>query len=226
MKLDSDTLSFIQTVVHTAGLVDIESIIIDEESVRGLADNNTVVLLEKDIPSLSVGAIGINRTDVFQQRLDVVSELEKFAVDAVVDGEFVRSLTMKAKGTKVDYRCANPTTIRAPRVINDQMSATVQLNPDAVKMLQKGVAAMGAEVVELRSDKNGISFALIDTNQDTFEYSFAGAEGNVGEFAHKYPTKTLLALFKHDPENTFEVGAKGTLLVKINGLGVYVLPKV
>lgn len=226
MKLDSDTLDFIQNVVHTAGLVGIESIIIDAESVRGLAENNTVVLLEKEVPTLSIGAIGINRTDVFQQRLDVVSDLEKFAVDAVVEGEFVRSLTMKAKGTKVDYRCANPTTIRAPRVINDEMSAVVQLNADAVKMLQKGTSSMGAEVVKLCSDKDGLSFVLIDTNQDTFEYHFAGAEGDTKEFAHKYPTKTLLALFKHNPENTFEVGNKGTLLIKINGLGVYVLPKV
>ncbi len=225
MKLDTDTLDFIQKVVRTAGIVDIESIIIDNESVRGLAENHTVVLLEKEVPSLSIGAIGINRTDVFQQRIDVVSDLEFFTVDAVVEGEFVRSLTMKGKGTRVDYRCANPTTIRAPRVINDEMAATVQLNADAVKMLQKGISSMGAEVVELCSDKAGLSFVLIDTNQDKFEYRFDD-EGHTSEFAHKYPTKTLLALFKHNPTNTFEVGNKGTLLIKINGLGVYVLPKV
>lgn len=233
MKLSPETLAFIQNVVHTAEMVDIDSIIIDPESVRGLSENNTVVLLEKDVPQLEIGSIGLNRTDVFQQRLDVVKELDKFAIDAVVDEDkgFVRSLTMKAKGTKVDYRCANPATIRAPRIINDELSARVEITPEAVKMLQKGASAMGAELVEFRSDAEGVSFALVDANSDTFEHSFADAASPLskdsdGSFTHKYPVKTLLSLFKDGSVTHFDVGAKGTMLVKVNDLGVYVIPKV
>ena len=233
MKLDKDTLEFIQTVVKTAGMVDIDSIIIDNESVRGLSENNTVVLLEKDVPELEIGAIGLNRTDVFEQRLEVVQGLDNFSVTAVMDDDkgFVRSLALKAKGTKVDYRCANPTAIRAPKVLNDVMGASVQLSNDVVTMLQKGAAAMGADVVKIISDANGVTFSLTDTNNDTFDHTFAEkatplSKETDGHFAHKYPVKTLLALFKHDPTAIFEVGSKGTLRVKINSLGVYVLPKV
>lgn len=233
MKLSNETLTFIQNVVHTAGIVDIDSIIIDPESVRGLAENNTVVLLEKDVPELEIGSVGLNRTDVFQQRLGVVKDLDSFAVDAVMDDEkgFVRSLTMKAKGTKIDYRCANPTTIRAPRVINDELSARVDVTADAVQMLQKGAAAMGSDLVQFHSDKDGVRFELIDTNNDTFDHLFAEkatplSKESEGYFTHKYPVKTLLALFKDDSVDHFSVGSKGTLLVKINDLGVYVLPKV
>jgi len=234
MKLSDETLSFIQNVVHTAGIVDIDSIIIDPESVRGLADNHTVVLLEKEVPELEIGSIGLNRTDVFLQRLDVVKDLDGFAVEAVMDGSdkgFVRSLTLKAKGTKVDYRCANPTTIRAPRVINDEPSARVDVTAEAVKLLQKGAAAMGSDLVEFHSDGDGVHFSLVDVNNDTFEHQFAEkatplTEGSEGKFTYKYPVKTLLALFKDSSVDHFSVGGKGTMLVKVSGLGVYVLPKV
>ena len=233
MKLTQDTLTFIQNVVHTAELVNIDSIIIDAESVRGLSENNTVVLLEKDIPKLEIGPIGLNRTDVFQQRLDVVQGLDGFAIDATIDEDkgFVRALVMKAKGTKVDYRCANPATIRAPRVINDDLMARVEFTSEGVSMLQKGAAAMGSDVVEFKSNSCGVHFTLEDVNNDTFNHQFANSsealgEASDGRFTHKYPVKTLLALFKHESVNHFEVGSKGTMLVKINGLGVYVLPKV
>jgi hypothetical protein len=233
MKIDTDTLNFIQKVVQTAGMVDIDNIIIDDESARGLSENNTVVLLEKEIPPLSVGAIGLNRTDVFEQRLEVVQGMDGFAITAVTDDEkgFVRSLTMKAKGTKIDYRCANPTAIRAPRVINDVMIARIQLSSEAVDLLKKGAAAMGSDDVSITSNKDGVSFALVDVNSDTFDHAFAEKAEQLDKeseayFTNKYPVKTLLALFKHDSSNTFNVGKKGTLLVKINDLGVYVLPKV
>jgi len=235
MKLSSDTLAFIQTVVETAHLVDIDNVIIDSESLRGLSEGSTVVLLEKNVPNLEFEAIGLNRTDVFQQRLNVVRELDNFTVDAVVDDEkgFVRSLTMKAKGTKVDYRCANPTTIRAPRILHDEMLARVVVNADAVRMLQKGASAMGSDAVSFTSDADGVSFALVDLNQDTFEHAFAEhaeplKEGTPANFSHKYPVKTVLALLKHSSSDLtfFEVGVKGTLRVKVNGLGVYVIPMV
>lgn len=228
MKVDNEALTLIQTVVKTAQLVDIHDIVIEPGRVRGIDKNRTVVLFQEDsIPELSIGSIGLNRTDTLISRMEIAQSQQNFNVQAVIDDAkgFARSLTLKAKGVKIEYRCGNPTHIKAPRIINDTMidDVSIPLNAELVDMLQKGVAAMDkATHVTIFSNADGVSFELQDDNNDVFDYTFADAIEE--HFSHKYPVKTLLPLFKHDSESSFEIGHKGILRFMINELGIYVLP--
>ncbi len=232
MKLDTTTISYIQNIVKTAQMVGIDNVIIEPERVRAIDDNKTVVLFQdKDVPELPFGSIGLNRIDVFQSRLDIVKTQPDFSIEAVSEGEFVRSLNMKSKGTKVDYRCANPATIQAPRQVNDVMKHRVQLNAEAVLMLQKGQAAMGAETVTFISNKEGVSFELSDINSDVFAHtvskSATSLTGDVDKgFVHRWPIKILLPLFKYNVDGYFDIGQKGILSISVNGLTIFVLPQV
>jgi len=137
---------------------------------------------------------------------------------------------MKGTGLKVDYRCANPTTIQAPRQINDNLVYRVQLNADAVSLLQKGQVAMGSETVAIIYN-DGVSLELTDVNSDVFNHKFAPDAELLDDdanpsFSHRYPVKTLLALFKQNPDGYFEIGEKGILSITVNGLSIYVLPQV
>lgn len=233
MKLQAEHIAFIQNVVKTASLVNIDNIIIEPNMVRALDENRTVVLYQTEgVPEMPFGSIGLNRISVFTARYDVAKTQDNFSIVAVVDDDskFARQLVMSGKGVRIDYRCANPTTIQAPRQINDEMGYRVRLNAEAVLLLQKGQAAMGAETVTIISN-DGVSFELIDVNSDKFKHTFAvdaeslSDDGNT-KFAHQYPVKTLLALFKQNPEGCFEVGYKGILSFPVNGLSVFVLPQV
>ena len=235
MKLDTETISYMQNIVNTANMVGIDSIIIEPNLIRAIDENRCVVLHQtEDVEDLPFGSIGLNRISVFTSRLDIAKTQEKFAVEAVEgDNDYAKSITMKGKGMKIDYRCANPSSIRAPKVIHDTMKYRVDLNADAVLLLQKGQTAMGApETVTIISNKDGVAFELVDVNSnDVFSHTFAdkvqALNGTTNmTFAHRYPVKVLLTLFKNDPEGSFDVGEKGILHIEVNGLGVYVLPQI
>lgn len=234
MKITPQTITYIQNVVDAAKVLDIDSIIVEPDCVRGMDSNQTVVILQKDgVPDLPFGSVGINRIGVFYARLGVVKTQENFTIDAVSDdtGEFVRSLTLKATGTKVDYRCANPTTIKAPRQVNDTVLFKVDMTAETIVMLDKGYRSMGVEEVTIVSKADGVVFEFTDINGDVFSHKFADTvefvtdETDNSLFAHRYPVKTLLAIFKGS-EGSFMVGKKGILKTTLNGLDVFVLPKV
>jgi len=236
MQLTSDLIAFIENVVKTGQSVNIENVIIDAENgaVRGIDEERSVVLFQDaDVPEFPVSSIGLNRVGVFLSRLEIVKEREGFNVDAEIvnidDNEYVKALHMKSADTKVGYRCANPESIKAPKQINDEIIYRVQLNAEAVGVLQKGYGAMGTETVSVIGG-DGVAFELEDINEDIMRHVFAPQSIQLGEatgsFTHKYPVKTLLALFKQNPDGEFEVGAKGILRIAVNGLNIYVLPQV
>ena len=234
MKLSTDEIAYIQKVVKAAQMVDIDNIIIEPDLVRAIDDDKTVVLFQnEDVPDMAFGSIGLNRISVFMSRLDIAKTQEDFTIEAdnPDSGDYARSLTMKAKGVKIDYRCANPSTIQAPRQVNDTLKCRVPLNAEAVVMLQKGQSAMSAETVTIVSNKKGVSFEIVDINNDTFSYTFTDKVESLTEdgdvnFAHRYPVKTLLPLFKQNAEGTFAIGQKGILSISVQGLNLFVLPQV
>lgn len=227
MKLDTDTLNYIRNVVETGQMIGIDNVIIETGHVRAINDDKSVVLFQdENVPDFNFN-VGLNRVAVFLNRLEVARTQENFAVDVVIDdnNEFARSFTMTGKGFKVDYRCANPKTIAAPKKVNDEMLHKIDLTPQAVYMLQKGQTAMGADTVSLICNEEGITFQFTDGNDDKFSHTFT-SEGSSETFTYKYPIKILLPLFKHDAENTFIIGKRGMLNIVVNTLNIFVLPQV
>lgn len=238
MKITSEVLTFLKKVVRTAELVDIDNIIIETGQVRAIDDKKSVLIFQEDnVPILPFDSIGLNRTSVFTSRLQLAETRDNFSVEAILndDKDQVVSLIMKGKGVKIDYRCANPVTIKAPKKMLDTIKYRVPLNSEAVMLLQRANIAMpqlaGLDVVTILSDNNGVSFELADNNNDVFSHVFAVRaenfiDGDPAQFANRYPVKTLLSLFKQNPEGVFDIGEKGILNIVINDLNVFVLPKV
>ena len=234
MKLTEELISYIENVVKTAKSVNIESVIIEPNMVRAIDEARTVVLFQNEnVPEMPFGSIGLNRIDVFLSRLIIAKSQDDFTIDVVVDDDddFARSLIMKGTKTKVDYRCANPSIIQAPRQINDNLVYKIELNSDAVSLLQAGQGAMGSEHVTISFGDDGVSFELKDINNDVLKHTFADNAEILSEdveesFSHRYPIKTLLALFKQNPDGYFEIGEKGILNIEVNDLNIFVLPQV
>lgn len=234
MNLDKQSLAYITNVVNTARMVDIDDVIIEPGKVRAIDENKTVVLFQdEDVPEMPFNSIGLNRINVFLSRLGIAKTQENFAVTVQVDdnNQFARGLVMSGKGIKVDYRCANPRTIQAPKNVNDTLVYRIKITPEAVYLLEKGRAAMGADTVSVISNDKGVTFELIDVNSDKFSHTFTKEVETLLDdaettFVHKYPVATLLALFKDNPEGTFSIGKKGILNIVVNHLNVFVLPQV
>lgn len=239
MKLKTELLSFIKNTVKTAQLVGIENVIIETNKIRAIDEAKTVVLFqESNVPELPFPALGLTRIGIFSSRLALVENQDNFSVTVNLnDAETqVISLAMKGGSTKVDYRCANIAAIQAPKQVHDTLKYRVQLNPEAVMLLQKAQAAMPQqgtiEVVTILSNKDGVFFELADVTSDVFSVMVANkadiliAGETESKFVYRYPLKTILALFKQEPEGTFSVGQKGILNIIVNDINVFVLPQV
>ena len=238
MNLSTELIDFIENVVKTGQSVNIENVLIDATngSVRGIDEDRTVVMFHNEnIPALDCGSIGLNRNGTFLSRIDIVKGRVGFIVDALSvtldDEKFVKALQMASSDTKIDFRAGHPETIKAPKQINDTIIYRVQLNAEAVSVLQKSYAAMGSETVAIVGDDDGVSFELEDINEDKLSHTFAHEYTSdddvaIAPFSHKYPAKTLLSLFKQNPDGTFEIGAKGIMRIAVNDLNMYVLPQV
>ncbi len=236
MNIEEDLIKYIETVVKTGLSINIENIIIEPDAVRAIDEDRTVVLYQNEnVPKLPFGSIGLSRTNSFVSRLDLVKSRDGFVVDAESGsgehGEYAVVVKMKSSDTKITYRCADPDIIQAPKKINDVIIYQVQLNAEAVSMLQRGAAAMEANTVTITGNDEGVSFEFSDVTNDTFCHTFTSevtrleSDTNT-DFTHNYPVKTILALFKQNPDGIFEIGSKGILRIAVNDLNVYVLPQV
>ena len=242
MKLDKENVEYIFNVVKTADIIGIESIIIEPGMVRSMNDSRTVGLwTDKDVPDMPFGSIGITRLHDLKTRIAIVENMDDFNLEVSADDDdnyakqLVLTSKVKGKKLKIDYRCGDPRRITAPKVLNDIDCFAVELSPEAVTLYQKGLTAMGATDVSIVSNE-GVSFVFSDIANDIYNHTFAdnvelipNSEGEVEsstKFAHRYPAKTLLSLFKNNQEAKFTVCKRGMIKFPLNGLTVFVLPKV
>lgn len=236
-KLTKEILDYIELVVGVAKTAGIDNIIIEKGKVRAIDDDKTVVLFqEENVPVLPFGTIGLNRISVFSSRYDIAKAASDFSIEATIDDtkddepSFVRSLLLKGKGIKIDYRCANPKTISAPKALSDEISHRVKMTAEAVQMLNRGKDAMGAEEVSFIGSKDGVVLEMSDVNSDVLTYKFADVvdlENNAKapDFTHKYPIKTISPLFKQNPDGFFYLTTRGMMKVTVNNINVFVLPR-
>ena len=175
MVIDPVSLTYIQNALVTANLVNIDSIIIEPNCVRATTEERDIVLLQlTDVPPMPFGSIGINRIDVFTSRIELAKSAGSFSVDATIedknpDQPFVRSLNMIGKGINIEYRCANPATIKAYKTVNDEVVYRVNITSELVSMMHKGQTAMKSDEVAFVCNKTGVTMEISDINSDTLK---------------------------------------------------------
>jgi hypothetical protein len=233
MKLSQELITHIKTIADTSKQLGITDIIIESGTVRAMDEGKTILLLQANDIELPFASIYINRLDVLLNRWQLVDNREGFSIEATVNekDKQVIVLNMKATGVKVDFRCANSNLILIPKQLNDISTVKMHLNPEGVALLAKGVGAMGSEFVTIVGKDTGVSFELTDSNTDVFSHVLTtDVELLTPEskkiFAHRYPVKTILALFKLNSDQEFSIGKKGIIKITTNGLDAYVMPNI
>lgn len=236
MKIEPVELEFIQNVIKTAELIKIGGVSIESGRVRGMDEDRNAFILHTDgVPDFQFGALGINRLAEFTARLNMARSTVGFTIDATVDtvneSTFVRAVQMKAKGLKVDYRCANPLTIQSPKKLNDPFVYQFDLPPAISSFLSQGQSAYKTDSAMLVCANNQIKMVLADINGDKMEYVVTddciiddSGDGQpiAEEFSFSYPIKTLLPLIKASPDATVYINTRGILRINVNKLDTHI----
>lgn len=236
-KVSLSYINYLQNAVETALLVGIENIAIESGIVRGINSTNSVFILQtNNVPILEDNLfVGVNKLKVLQNRLSLIKEQPNFTTDLTikndVDIKYVGMFTFKSSNLKIDFRSGNPKLMRGPKKFNDTMKTRIELNKEIVNMIQRGITAMNGDTITIINNDKETFIEILDNNNDVFKYTLPHQAESLDKFldpsfAFRYCAKTILTLFKHNPEGHFCVGDRGILAVEINGLNVYVMPKV
>lgn len=238
MNVNASDLQYIEKVIKVADVVGIESIIIEPERVRATSDTGEVFILHTDnVPDMPFGSIGISRTSIFKSRYDVVKSLAtKYTASTnkvTLDGqpvEFARSIEMVAPKVSIDYRCANPITIKSPKKILDPISYTVGINEEWLFFIGKAQAAMGSDVIDFILEDGALRFEVKDVNGDAFSFDLGQAielePGAPVNFTHTYHTKVLLPILKTVSTPQIQITSMGLIKSIVSDFTVYLKPVV
>lgn len=235
MSLSRTDLSYISAAVTAASSVGIESVIIESGAVRAVDPTGSIVLLHTtNVPTFDFGSIGITRISTLVSLLAVAPLDDKVDLSATIEKmngiTYIRSLNIKGKGYKLDYRCANPATIRAPRALNGTDPAfKIHLDPSAITAMSKAKAAIGGEEITLSYGGDQVGYELSNINGDKFARTLSTSVDELDDaittFSYKYPLKLLLTALNPSVNTYCTVTARGMLCVRVGGYDMYILPR-
>lgn len=229
MKLDKEVITHIQKAVKTAKLLGIDTICIEDGLVRAMAEDRSVLIVDNNPLELPFEAMGVSRIAQFTERFNITSEGDGFVMECDESEAFVKSVVMKCKGTRINFKCSNPSNIVAPRKLVDVMTYGIDISDESIAMLKRSIAAMGSDELTIVSNADGVSIEMYDVNNDIFRHDLgvtaAILDGESDLFAFRYPAKLLISLIQNST-NHLEIAVKGTLKLNINGFDTFVIQKV
>lgn len=231
MKLDKHISNYLFNVVRTAHKVGIESFIIEPGKVRALSDDRSVVIFTTDnVPDLPFESIGVNRISTLLTRQSLI-EGQPFVAEVDIgtspayDLSFARSLKFKGDNIKVEYRCANPMTIVAPKDLTEKLPHHfIRMTTQSLQAIKKGAQAMETDMLKLVAENGALKFILSDNNGDLMEYQMGTSvdvNDKPSDFEFKYNTKKVLQIFNTVPDTEFWITSRGALRVPLNNLDVF-----
>jgi hypothetical protein len=243
-KLDKKIVDYIQSVIKTCSLCNIDQVSIESNIVRGQAidsGKNIILFTENDIPTnLPFAALGIGRVKVFSSRVSVLNpdELEiSFESKDMDNGDKVaKKLLLKSKRTKFDFSCTSPTQIKAPKKYGDTPGYIFKVGEETLRVITKASAAMEMKKISFSNDKDGsVRFVAADDEGDMLNHTIAtsyevGKDVDSENFFYSYDTKDILPLFKTALGNNDHVEVsisrqRGIMEFNINNMRLLVIPE-
>ena len=237
MKLSVESIANLEKVLATCGIAGIDAIVIEEDSLRGVNEDKTCVIIANQphpgVPKIKEGyKMGLSRLGVLSNRLSLFKADPQTTVDAKENerGE-IASLEIASPSAKVQFRCTASALIKAPKRVNDNVKHNVTVQKEQIPFILSGAKSMSAKRVVIASKNDGLFFEFTDTNQDTFSVKVAESAGEV--FAHHFPADVFLPLIRAAVNNnaddetiSIEIGEVGTINIVVNGFTLTVLPQV
>lgn len=234
-------LTLLQDAIDTATMLKIERMVIDSHSLRGESqENGTFMLLPFPADTeLEFGAMGISRIDVLNARMKLVGADGTVTPDYKVrdsGDKFVFRLQLKKGKTTIDFKCADPSQIRAPKGFNDAESFGFKFTAADIALMLRGKAAMQADKVTFQSkDGQTVNYTISASEGDALVHqldSELDIKTQTETFAASYSTKILFPVLKEISDAAKEADVevvltkRGILKIEVNGIPSYVFPEV
>lgn len=235
MKLTTDEIQLIRNVVQSCNIIGVESVVIDKDSIRGINEDRTALILDKTERTTQFDAIGLSRIKSLTARIMNAGTNNDLVIDALCDENTVKDLTLKGKNVTVQYKCAgNHSTIKAPKDVKDAPYVILTLAEEVIPELASAVSVMRGDNLLVSYSNEKLQFIVHDDTGDAYTVDLPSATVELldpeadSDFIFKYPADLVLSVLKQAADKTFSVVLckKGTMISVVNDLNIYVLPRV
>lgn len=194
-------VEYLKNALKTAQIFKCDDIVLESDVFRGMNTDRSLVIADPAVPAdLPFVGMGINDVAKLVARMGLV---ENYNVEMEMNDGFVLAINIKAKGTSIKYRCANPKAIKSYRQYKDIDNWQIDIPPEAIAQVIKAASAMGSETITINSSEDGCEFVLEDGNRNNYKQSFIGDVENVTgvddavDFSFNYSRDVFITALKH-----------------------------
>jgi hypothetical protein len=240
LKLTTEAVAALDTLLQTASAVGIEKLIIGNGLFRGVDEKKTVaVVTDKGVPGLDGKSMTINRIKQLLQRINLAKAQGALVIEATVaaNGVDISLVDIQGGKSKSQFRCASLEAVKGvPKGMSDPAVWAIKINSKIVSLIAQADASMSSTGITLAS-KDGVtvSVEMVDTvHKDVCAIELDDPAAWVGNgtaatsFCNKYTTKALLALLREASKDgdviELKLGNGGLLMIDVAGIGFCTLP--
>lgn len=236
-KLTKQTQLTIKNAVEIASTLGVESIVMDEISLRGEnKELGVAIILPMADVDVEFDSIGITRVALLKSRLQMLEnpKITFQTLPSTEDELHVASLDFEQGRTKISFKCGDAKRIQAPKSINDAIFYEMQLNDEDVQVIIKGINSMASDVVNFGTEDENILIKISDSTGDMFTHQLEGTvtvlDDTAPALCKSYKAKTLRTIFTNyirKDENTIlpiAITRRGVMRISVLNMYIYLFP--
>lgn len=239
-KLSKTSVKLLKDAINTASILGMEKLVIDQHSIRGESlENSTLMLLKfPEDMELEFGAMAITRVQELVSRMRILGSdgdiIPEFKTRDSGD-QFVFRLKFKRGRTSVEFKCADPAYVKAPKAFNDPDSYRFSVVPEDVEILLSAKAVMQTErITFIGKDDGSVSVTASASEGDKMVHEIDSEFERLNDandsFTYSYKTKILFPVLKgllssSGEEETITISRRGIIKVYINDIPAFIFPE-
>lgn len=232
-KLSAETLETLRTSITIAQMTNVDSLIIDENTIRGQALVDAIAIVTPTPCKVEFTVLGLNRLNLLHNRLNLIADNDKCEAFTEDDGNRILKLIFKTPKTKIEFRCADPAKIKAPSKVNDPSYYSFKVLDDTIQLLTRSNIAMDADKVTFTGSQGKVFIKVLDTSGDVLEHEVSdnlqfNPNCDKTEFEATYKTKKLIPLLKDCARNggaEVNITRRNIFGVKVRNFNIFVIPE-
>lgn len=238
-KIDNEIIEQVATILNVAKDLKINAIAIGNGKIGAIDEAQQVVMYDDNEKyTYPFGVIGLNRPHLFVSRYNLMCDkpdLEFFVdVDSkIIRGEevsIVKMIKMQTSAMSVEFRAANPAVLRIPKKLNTETIFTSTFDSEIIKVIGESNRVMESEIITfIHEEEKYLRCEIYDDINDKLEIDlskYITVNETEGDFEYKYPVNQVLVLLKKSEDKVVSVTCDGLLKFDLNGVNVYVVPRV
>lgn len=238
MQLSQNDLNNLLSIMSTATICGMESLVIIDGVARALNPSKTCFLRsESNIPKFD-HPIGFGRIKDLTSRINVFGDKSKIQVTAKESRRNeIASLDLQSGKNKASYRCQSASMLAAecPKNVPDASNPAfkITLTKEECKMILDAVKVMGSKQVSIVIKNAEVSLLVTDATNDQFSIGIERAAECLSDEesgASNYAADVFCQLIREISSQTnnvvMQIGQKETLSLNVSGHTAILLPQI